>query len=93
MAVAVQPFAGRMHGIGVRSGTGQPPYGVNERLGPIEVHKYGARLATEITAEHRDGRTGRLGDCRVYLEGVPRGSASHPPLSADANHRSQSARL
>lgn len=44
--------------VGIRSGTEEPPFTVQRRIGAVEIRRYGARIAAEtsITADEESAR-------------------------------------
>ena len=64
--------------IGVRSGTEQPRYAVVERLGPIEIRRYEARLAAETVVEgpEEEARSAGFRTLAAYIFGANRPAAN-----------------
>ena len=63
--------------IGVRSGTERPPHAVIERLGPIEIRRYEARLAAETVVEgpEEEARSAGFRKLAAYIFGANRPAA------------------
>lgn len=63
--------------IGVRSGTEQPRHALVERLGPVEIRRYEARLAAEtvVTGPEEEARSAGFRKLAAYIFGANRPAA------------------